>query len=106
MKRGEVQFGPFQLNLDRHELSRDRTAIRLGSRALDILCELVAADGELVTKDELMARVWAGAIVEDNAIQVHVSALRKVLDEGNDGPSLLATVAGRGYRFAGSVRKT
>lgn len=106
MKRGEVQFGPFRLNLDRHELSRDGTAVRLGSRALDILCELVAAQGQLVTKDELMARVWGGAIVEDNAIQVHVSALRKVLDGGNNGSSLLATVAGRGYRFMGVVRSS
>ena len=106
MNSGEVRFGPFRLNLDRHELSRDGSAVRLGSRALDILCELVAAEGRLVTKDDLMARVWAGAVVEENAIQVHVSALRKVLDEGGDGPSLLATVAGRGYRFVGSVQKT
>ena len=53
-----------------------------------------------------MARVWPGAVVEENAIQVHVSALRKVLDDGNAGLSLLATVAGRGYRFAGAMQKT
>jgi TolB-like protein len=104
MKSGEVRFGAFRLNFDRHELSRDGSVLRLGTRALDILCELVAAEGRLVTKEELMARIWAGAIVEENAIQVHVSALRKVLDEGNSGPSLLATVSGRGYRLAGSVQ--
>jgi DNA-binding winged helix-turn-helix (wHTH) protein len=45
-------------------------------------------------------------VIEENAIQVHVSALRKVLDDGNVGLSLLATVAGRGYRLAGSMQKT
>lgn len=105
MNRGEVRFGPFHLHLGRRELMRDGAVVRLGSRALDILCELVAAEGQLVTKDELMARVWAGGVIEENAIQVHVSALRKVLDNGNVGPSLLATVTGRGYRFAGSIQK-
>lgn len=105
MNRGEVRFGPFRLHLDRRELTRGGAVVRLGSRALDILCELVAAEGQLVTKDELMARVWAGGVIEENAIQVHVSALRKVLDNGNVGPSLLATVAGRGYRFAGSIQR-
>ena len=47
---------------------------------MGILCELVAAKGQVVTKDTLIQRVWAGVIVEDNAIQVHVSALRKALE--------------------------
>ncbi len=70
----------------------------LGGRAFDILEALVRSPGELVSKDELMDRVWAGAIVEENTLQVHISALRKAL-----GPSrgLLKTVSGRGYRLLG-----
>src|SRR5438552_14789161 len=105
MKEGGVRFGPFRLDLDRRELSRDGALVRLGSRALEILYQLVAAKGELVTKDELMDRVWPGVIVEDNAIQVHVSALRKAIDAGNEGPSYVVTVPGRGYRFVGGVSK-
>jgi TolB-like protein len=105
MKEGGVRFGPFRLDLDRRELSRDGTVVRLGSRALEILYQLVAAKGELVTKDELMDRVWPGVIVEDNAIQVHVSALRKTIDAGNEGPSYVVTVPGRGYRFVGGAPK-
>ncbi|MDR6539187.1 winged helix-turn-helix domain-containing tetratricopeptide repeat protein [Variovorax soli] len=99
----EVRFGPFQLHLGRRELRRDGAPVRLGDRALDILCELVAARGQLVTKADLLARVWAGTIVEENAIQVHMSALRKVLDEGSRGRSRVTTVAGRGYRFVGEA---
>src|SRR5262249_47232879 len=60
-----------------------------------------AANGGLVTKDELMAKVWPGLTVEENNLQVHISALRKALDEGGDSHSHIITVPGRGYRLAG-----
>src|SRR5215208_1492534 len=56
---------------------------------------------ELVSKDELMTRVWAGLVVAENNIQVHISALRKTLDEGKSGQSYVVTVPGRGYRLLG-----
>ena len=72
-----VRFGPFQLDLGRRELQRDGVLVQLGTRALDILCVLAGAKGQVVSKDELLARVWAGLTVEENNVQVHVSALRK-----------------------------
>jgi DNA-binding winged helix-turn-helix (wHTH) protein len=60
MVEDEIRFGRFRLNLTRRELQRDDRPVRLGSRALDILCILAAAGGAVVTKDELIARVWAG----------------------------------------------
>jgi TolB-like protein/Tfp pilus assembly protein PilF len=97
----EVQFGPFRLDFGQHTLSRDGAPVRIGSRALDILCALALAKGNVVTKDALMALVWPNQIVEDNAIQVQVSALRKALDEEASGQSYVITVPGRGYRFIG-----
>jgi DNA-binding winged helix-turn-helix (wHTH) protein len=82
MTADEINFGQFRLCLSKHELYRDGVPVRLRGRAFEILCVLAAAKGEIVTKDELLARVWGGVIVEENAIQVHVSALRKALDEG------------------------
>lgn len=99
MKATEVEFGPFRLDLSRRQLTRDGAPVRLGARAMDILCALAGAKGELVTKDQLMALVWPGNVVEENAIQVHVSALRKALDEARNGVSYVVTVPGRGYRF-------
>ena len=95
----EVRIGPFRLDVARRELLRGGATVRLGSRAIEILCALASAKGQLVTKDELMARVWPGVVVEENAIQVHVSALRKVLGETEDGSSYVITVPGRGYRL-------
>ena len=53
----KVSFGRFLLDLERRELSRDGTRLQLGSRALDILCELASAKGEVVAKDRLLERV-------------------------------------------------
>ena len=61
MVEGEISFGRFQLSLARRELRRDKTQVRLGGRALDILCVLASAEGKVVTKDELIAQVgWCG----------------------------------------------
>ncbi len=101
MSDDHVSFGRFRLDLGRRELSRDGVPVHLSVRALDILCELVAAKGGVVTKDELMAGVWHGLVVEESNIHVHVSGLRKALDEGAGGHSYVVTVPGRGYRFIG-----
>jgi DNA-binding winged helix-turn-helix (wHTH) protein len=63
---------------------------------------LASAGGKVVTKDELMERVWAGVVVEEHNIQVHISALRRALAEDGNGESRIVTVSGRGYRFLGS----
>ena len=97
----EISFGRFRLDLSQRQLVRDGKPVQLGSRALDILCALASAKGEVVSKDDLMTQVWPGLVVEENNIQVHVSALRKALDEGGSSQTRLLTVPGRGYRLVG-----
>src|SRR5215469_1752605 len=99
MADGEISFGRFRLDFARGELRRDDKPVRLGNRALNILCVLASAEGAVVTKDELMARVWAGVVVEEGNIDVHISALRKALEEDGDGENWIVTVRGRGYRL-------
>jgi predicted ATPase/DNA-binding winged helix-turn-helix (wHTH) protein len=98
-------FGPFRLEVARRELTAHGVPVTLGQRAFDVLLTLVNRRGELVTKDELMAEVWPGVVVEENNLQVHVSALRKVLGSAGDGERYLLTVAGRGYRFVAPVER-
>src|SRR5215471_12549560 len=97
----KVRFGPFCVDLERRELLRGDAVVALGNRAIDVLCALVAANGDLVTKDELMDLVWPGLTVEENNLQVQISAVRKALETGKEGASYLVTVPGRGYRFMG-----
>jgi TolB-like protein len=99
MVEGEVSFGRFRLDLAQRKLRRDDKLVRLGGRALDILCVLASAGGAVVSKDELMSRVWSGVVVEENNLQVHIRALRRVLEEDQDGESCIVTVPGRGYRL-------
>ena len=102
--REAYQFGPFRLLVHQRELSAHGVPIPVGQRAFDILLVLVSRHGHLVTKDELMAEVWPGVIVEENNIQVHISALRKVLGTDGDPKRYLVTVPGRGYRFVAPVK--
>lgn len=94
-----VDIGSFRLDLQRRELVRDGRPVKIGSRALEILCVLAESPDELVTKDELLERVWPRGVVEENALHVHISALRKLLAEGSDNSHSIVTVAGRGYRL-------
>ena len=98
----EIHFGRFCLDLAQGGLLREGKLVPLGNRALEILIVLASAKGEIVTKDDLMARVWPGRVVEENNIQVHVSALRKALDDGDAAGSCVVTVPGRGYRLVGT----
>src|SRR5262245_39566041 len=100
MENEEIRFGRFRLDLGRRELRREGQAVRIHRHALGILCALAEARGEIVSKDELMPRLWPGRIVEEGNLHVHVSALRKALDEHGKGHSLVITVPGRGYRLA------
>src|SRR6516164_8476028 len=100
-----LAFGPFRLQVARRELLAHGVPVTLGQRAFEILLMLVNRHGQLVTKDELMAEVWPGVVVEENNIQVHISAVRKVLATAGDGERYLLTVAGRGYRFVAPVKR-
>lgn len=101
MAQEEFVLGVFRLDPTRRLLRRDNQAIELKPKAFDILCVLAGARGAVVTKDELMSQVWPGLVVEDNNIQVHVSALRKVLAKDESGTVHLMTVPGQGYRLLG-----
>src|SRR5262249_11472596 len=97
-------FGPFVLTPERQTLLNGETEVRIGSRALDILTVLVERPGELISKRELMARVWPNTIVEEGNLKVNVGALRRALGEGSGVARYIATVTGRGYRFIAPVQ--
>src|ERR1700730_17189056 len=73
--------------------------VAIGSRGLDVLGVLIARLGDLVLKDEIVAAVWPGMVVEDSNLTVQISAVRRVLDHGRSGGSCIQTISGRGYRF-------
>jgi predicted ATPase/DNA-binding winged helix-turn-helix (wHTH) protein len=96
----EFIFGRYRLEPGRG-LFADGEAVPISAKALDVLATLVEEEGRLVTKDELMERVWAGIVVDEHNIQVHISALRKLL---GDNAAWIRTVPRLGYRFIGPLK--
>jgi DNA-binding winged helix-turn-helix (wHTH) protein len=96
-----VEFGRFRVVPHRRELLAEGRPVKLGGRDFDLLITLIEVPGAVVSKDELITRVWPGRIVEENRLQGAIAALRRVLGADRD---LIRTVAGRGYQFTGQTR--
>jgi predicted ATPase/DNA-binding winged helix-turn-helix (wHTH) protein len=96
-------FGPFRLLPTQRLLLEGDKSVRLGSRALDILIVLVERAGDLVSKEELMARVWPTTFVQPTNLTVHIAALRRAIGDGRGGARYLINIPGRGYRFVAPV---
>jgi TolB-like protein/DNA-binding winged helix-turn-helix (wHTH) protein/Tfp pilus assembly protein PilF len=79
--------------------------VALGSRALELLGLLAERQGELVSKDVIMEAVWPRMVVEEGNLTVHISALRRILDQNREQGSCIQTVPGRGYRFVAPVTR-
>src|SRR4029077_9346944 len=91
----------WEIDLARRELRSMGGLVPLGGRAFEIIAELVQADGELVSKDDLTEKVWRGVFVEESALRVHIAAIRKAFGPDRD---MLGTTVGRGYRLLGTWR--
>jgi predicted ATPase/DNA-binding winged helix-turn-helix (wHTH) protein len=91
--------GECEIDLARRELRVHGLPVPLGARAFEMIALLAQSAGHLISKDELMERVWPGAIVQENTLYVHTAAIRKALGPHRD---LLKTESGRGYRLIGS----
>ena len=95
----EILFGPFRLLPAQFLLLEGDKPVPLGSRALHILMVLLERPGEVITQQELMARVWPNEIVVQANLTVHIYALRRALRDGRDGSRFIINIRGRGYCF-------
>jgi DNA-binding winged helix-turn-helix (wHTH) protein len=96
-----LEFGRFRVLLRRRRLLAEGVPVELGTRAFDLLLVLLEADGGLVTKKQLLNRVWPDIVVSEENLKVQISALRKALGADRN---LIRTEFGRGYRFIGILR--
>ncbi|WP_300634550.1 winged helix-turn-helix domain-containing protein [Pseudomonas sp.] len=94
-----VHFGPYRIHPRQRLVLEAGRPLRLGRRAVDILLILLEHAGNVVSKQELIARVWPKSVVEDGNLRVHMAALRKALGDGQAGQRYIVTVAQRGYSF-------
>ncbi|MEJ0100262.1 MAG: winged helix-turn-helix domain-containing protein [Pseudomonadota bacterium] len=100
-----LAFASFRLLRAQKILLENQLPVRIGSRALELLIALVERAGEVVGKNELIACVWPDTVVEENNLRVHISAIRKLLGDGDQGARFIINVAGRGYSFVAPVTR-
>lgn len=98
VRRMDIVFGDFRLRAHERDLIGPAGPVGLSAPAFELLHAFLAAPGTLLDKDALFAAAWPGLVVEDNTLQVHISALRKAL-----GPGIVTTVHGRGYKYVGPM---
>ncbi len=92
------RFGHFEIRTAERQLLINGELASLGARAFDLLLALIERRDRVVPKNELLDLIWPGLVVEENNLQVHVSALRKLL-----GPQAIGTIPGRGYQFTTAI---
>jgi DNA-binding winged helix-turn-helix (wHTH) protein len=101
-----LSFGPFHLVVSERLLTKEGAPVELGARALDILIVLISTPNEIVSKKDLMSRVWPDVIVEEGSLRFHIAGLRKAVGEGTGGARYIATLAGRGYSFVAPITRS
>ena len=94
-----VRFGAFELDEANARLLRDGTALSLAPRPFGLLCALARRPGSLLTKNELLDKVWGHQFVSESVLKTAISDLRTVLDDHPREPRFIETVSRRGYRF-------
>ncbi len=97
------RFGRFKLDTRRKVLRHDGEIVAMPLKEIELLCALIENRGELVTKNELLDKVWAESFVEESNLSRHIYLLRKTLKELGAEENLIENVARRGYRFAGEI---
>ncbi|MBW2289732.1 MAG: AAA family ATPase [Deltaproteobacteria bacterium] len=93
------RFGEFELDNSLYELRRDEQILEIGPRVFDVLAYLIDHSDRLVSKDELIQRVWGATAMSSSSVPTCIAAVRKVLGDDPADPQYIETLRGRGYRF-------
>ncbi len=99
------EFGKFRLDAEKQILWCENKPVNLPLKEIELLCALTENGGEVVTKTELLDRVWADSFVEESNLSRHIYVLRKTFKDFGENEELIQTVPRRGYRFAGQIHE-
>jgi len=100
-----VRFDEFELDLRAYQLRRSGRTLKLERIPMEVLCLLVERQGQLVTREEIIEKLWGKDVFldTDNAINTAIRKIRQVLKDDSEQPRFIQTVTGRGYRFIGQI---
>jgi TolB-like protein len=101
----QVWFGDYALDTDRRELTRADQRVSIGPQVFDLLVYLVQNRERVVSKADLFESVWCGRIVSESTLTSHINAVRKAIGDSGEEQHLIRTIARKGFRFVGEIRK-
>lgn len=99
------EFGRFRLDTRKKTLTYDGAPVPMPLKELELLCVLIENRGELVTKEELLDKVWEDSFVEESNLSRHIYLLRKTFKDFGENEEYIQNIPRRGYRFSGEVRE-
>jgi TolB-like protein len=99
------EFGAFRLDSQSGMLFREGAHVTLPPKVTELLVALVQAGGAVLTREELLQRLWPDTVVEEGSLTSHISLLRKALGRAPKAQNFIETLPKRGYRFVASVRR-
>jgi TolB-like protein/Tfp pilus assembly protein PilF len=102
---GQYEFGVYRLDAQSQMLFREGDHVALPPKVTELLVALVEAAGRVLTREQLLQRLWHDTVVEEGSLTSHISMLRKALGEGPNGQDFIETLPKRGYRFVASVNR-
>jgi TolB-like protein/Tfp pilus assembly protein PilF len=105
MVSGQYEFGAYRLDAQSRMLFRQGNHVALPPKLTELLVALVEAEGRVLTREQLLQRLWPDTVVEEGSLTSHISMLRKALGEGPNGQDFIETLPKRGYRFVASVKR-
>jgi TolB-like protein/tetratricopeptide (TPR) repeat protein len=105
MDSGQFEFGAYRLDAQSRMLFREGDHVALPPKVAELLVALVQAAGRVLTREELLRRLWPDTVVEEGSLTSHISLLRKALDERPKVQDFIETLPKRGYRFVASVKR-
>jgi DNA-binding winged helix-turn-helix (wHTH) protein len=98
------RFGPFELHAKEQRLLKAGQPVSIGYKQLEILICLIERSNEIVSRQELIEKVWSGVHLDPNNLLVHIHNLRKVLGDSPDEPQYIRTMPGKGYSFSADIK--
>lgn len=101
----QLAFGPFCVTPGKRLLTKSGSAVDIGGRALDLLIALLERPGRVLSKHELIKQVWPNIVVSEGSLRFHMTGLRKILGDGEDGARYISTQVGVGYAFVAPIER-
>ena len=101
----QLAFGPFCVTPGKRLLTKSGSTVEIGGRALDLLIALLERPGRVLSKRELIKRVWPDIVVAEGSLRFHMTGLRRILGDGEDGARYISTQVGVGYAFVAPIER-